>query len=69
MNTLIDARRWALRFASLFENGHGWSFPCDASGRVDLDSLSERARDNYFFARALIGRDLAWPTVQPSTLH
>lgn len=52
-----------LRFVSLFDEGRGLSFPCDAAGRVDLDALSERARSNYFFARHVIGRDFALPTV------
>lgn len=48
-----------LRFASLFRQGRALSFACDASGQVNLDALSERARTNYFFARGLVGRDFA----------
>ena len=55
---------YELRFRSLFDEGRGYSFPCDPSGHVDLDSLSERARSNYFFARTVIGRDLSAPAVQ-----
>ena len=55
-----------LRFASLFDEGRGLAFPCDADGRVDLDALSERARSNYFFARSVIGRDFALPVVRRS---
>ncbi len=40
------------------------TFPCDAQGHVALDRLSERARQNYLFARAMIGRDFAWPRIQ-----
>ena len=59
-----------LRFASLFDEGRAYSFPCDALGRVDLDRLSERARHNYLFARAATGREFAWPqVVAPSLLH
>lgn len=54
---------YELRFRSLFDEGRGYSFPCDPSGHVNLDSLSERARSNYFFARTVIGRDLAAPAV------
>jgi hypothetical protein len=57
-----------LHFASLFD-GRALRFPCDGTGRVDLDSLSERARTNYFHARATVGRDFAWPCVQAATLH
>jgi hypothetical protein len=52
-----------LRFQSLFHEGRAWVFPCDASGRVDLDDLSERARSNYFFARTVVGREVAHPRV------
>lgn len=53
-----------LRFRSLFDEGHGYSFPCDAAGQVDLDGLSELARNNFFFAHSVIGRDFATPAVQ-----
>jgi hypothetical protein len=63
------ATRFELRFASLFDAGRAFSFPCDPAGRVDLDTLSGRARANYLFARATIGRDFAWPFVQPQAVH
>jgi hypothetical protein len=53
-----------LRFRSLFESGRGYAFPCDRAGRVDLDQLSERARNNYLYARAMVGRELAQPAVE-----
>ncbi|MBL8315388.1 MAG: hypothetical protein JNK55_16735 [Rubrivivax sp.] len=53
-----------LRFASLYNPGRGVCVPCDASGNVDLDSLTERLRAVYFGARAMVGRDYAFPTVQ-----
>jgi hypothetical protein len=67
----VNATRYELRFPSLFDEGRGFAFPCDAAGRVDLDALSERARRNYFFARTLIGRDYATPAVLPcgAALH
>jgi hypothetical protein len=61
MNT--SAATYELRFHSLFDQGRGYSFPCDASGHVDLDALSDRARSNYFFARTVM------PAVQSSELH
>lgn len=60
---------YELRFQSLFDDGRGLAFPCDASGRVDLDALSERARLNYLYARAVIGREYAVPSVRPSAVH
>lgn len=53
-----------LRFVSLFHPGRGVSVPCDPWGNVDLDSLNERLRNAYFGARAMIGREYAFPTVQ-----
>ena len=56
---------YELRFQPLFDSGRGYAFPCDAKGRVDLNQLSDRARNNYLFARAVVGRELAAPAVQP----
>lgn len=58
-----------LRFRSLFVEGRGFAFPCDARGRVDLDALSPRALANYLFARSMIGREVATPIVQHCELH
>ena len=73
MNTthasLPEPARFELRFQSLFDEGRAYAFPCDASGRVDLDALSATLRTNYLFARTLIGRDFAMPAVRPSTLQ
>jgi hypothetical protein len=68
----MNVTAYELRFQSLFHEGRGLAFPCDAAGSVDLDALPERARRNYFFARSLIGRDYAGPEVTPtgtSLLH
>ena len=46
------------------DNGRGYAFPCDGHGRVDIDELSERARNNYFYARVMVGRELAHPAVE-----
>lgn len=54
---------YELRFESLFQSGRALAFPCDAQGGVRLDSLSERARENYLFARAVVGREYATPIV------
>jgi hypothetical protein len=62
------AQDFHLCFRSLFDSGRGFSFPCDPLGQVDLDGLSEKARNNYFYARAMVGRELATPAVIP-TLH
>ena len=52
-----------VRFASLFRQGTGFAFPCDGQGQVDLDAMSERARNNYLYARAMVGRENGLPRV------
>jgi hypothetical protein len=73
VNTSITSSQAAadfeLRFRSLFNEGRGYSFPCDAAGNVDIDALSEGARNNYFFAHTVIGREFATPAVRPCGLH
>lgn len=59
---------YELRFQSLFDEGRGYAFPCDAEGHVDMDALSERARLNYLYARAVIGLEVAMPAVRASAL-
>jgi hypothetical protein len=54
-----------LRFQSLYHAGRALSFPCDESGLVEIDRLSERGRNNYFFARTSIGRDFYTPVIVP----
>ena len=63
------APEFELRFRSLFFEGRGYSFPCDHAGHVDLDALSDGARNNYFFAHSVIGRDVAMPAVRALALH
>ena len=61
--------QFQLRFQSLFQQGRGFAFPCDAKGQVDQDHMSERARNNYFYARAMVGRELTVPAVETALLH
>ena len=56
--------RLELRFESLFLQGRGFSFPCNAAGQVDLEALSERARANYLRAHAAVGREFSHPVVE-----
>lgn len=55
-----------LRFQSLFIEGRGFSFPCNDGGHVEIDTLSERARLNYLYARTVVGREFAVPVVRRS---
>ena len=69
MNTCQASSAYELRFRSLFVEGRAFAFPCDADGHVDMDSLTQRALNNYLYARSVIGREVAMPAVQPSSLH
>ena len=62
----MNASSHEIRFQSLFHAGRALCFPCDETGRVALDALSERARNNYLYARAVVGREYAHPCVRPS---
>jgi hypothetical protein len=57
------APEFELRFQSLFKPGAGYAFPCDVSGKVDLDALSDNGRNHYFFARTVVGCEFSTPTV------
>jgi hypothetical protein len=63
------AAGFEIRFQSLFREGRALAFPCDREGHVDLDAVSERARNNYFFARAAIGLEYAMPVIRASELR
>jgi hypothetical protein len=69
MSTTHASHAYELRFNALFTDRRSYSFPCDARGRVDMDSLSERALNNYLYARAMMGLEVSWPDVRPSATH
>jgi hypothetical protein len=61
------ATRYEIRYRSLLDPEHALSFPCDDRGRVDLDALGERTRLDYFYARTVVGREFALPTLRRIT--
>jgi hypothetical protein len=72
MNTALQTVRpaaYELRFQSLFNQGRALTFPCDERGQVHMDSLSDRARNNYLYARAVVGREYCTPAVQACYTH
>lgn len=48
--------------------GAGLDIPCDARGDVRLDALRDELRNEYFFARTLVGRVFSRPTIRPVAL-
>ena len=65
-SSMQPPRRFEVRFQSLFHEGRAMAFPCDSCGVVSLDAMSEKARNNYLFARGMVGREYAMPLVQES---
>lgn len=63
MNATRTRTRYVLRFEPLHA-GRGFAFPCDATGRVDMDGLEPKTLANYLFARAVIGHEFLAPSVQ-----
>jgi hypothetical protein len=68
-SSMQTAAAFEIRFQSLFNQGRALAFPCDSTGMVNLDAMSEKARNNYLFARGMIGREYATPYVQPREPH
>lgn len=60
---------YELRFESLLDAGKALCFPCDGHGNVDLDGLSAHARENYLYARAVIGFEYRFPAVHLDPTH
>jgi len=61
----VQGSQFVLSFRPLFGTGCGYAFPCNLQGTVDLDGLSEDARNNYLYACAMVGRELAAPEIEP----
>ena len=61
--------QFELRFQSLIESSRSFAFPCDPNGLVNMDELNDRARNNYLYARAMVGRELTVPAVRPARMH
>lgn len=68
MNT-SSTNSFQLRYRSLFDPGRGYAFPCDETGHVNLDGLSEKARNNYLYARAMVGKELEVPAIEVAAWH
>lgn len=56
-----------LHFEPLRPEAQSVDIPCDRRGQVAIDALGERLRNNYFFARACIGRLFAAPVLRERT--
>ena len=66
---LAPASHYELHYARLLGVGRSFVFPCDAAGNVEVDSLTERARENYLFARSAVGVEMSLPIVRAASQH
>lgn len=57
-----------LVFRDLLNEGNTYVFPCDSTGHVDMDVLSESARNNYFYARVVAGNSISVPIVRSQAM-
>ena len=65
-NQSSPAARYQLRYQSLKWQEKVLAFPCDAQGRVEMNNLSDMARNDYLYARAVVDFEFARPTVVQS---
>jgi hypothetical protein len=64
MNEMFQLQSdFEIRYRSLCKDGSWLAFPCDCAGHVDIDALTSRAKENYLYARAMVGRDYAHPLI------
>lgn len=64
-----DVAHYELRFQSLFDAGRAYAFPCDAGGHVNMEALTDSARESYLYARSVVGLELSVPTVRVCPAH
>ncbi len=62
--TSPEPGRYTLFFRSILLAGRGYAFPCNAEGRVELQAMSVRLRQNYLYAKARVGLELLSPVVE-----
>lgn len=66
-STLGHQGRFELYFQPLVDvDRNGYVFPCDSKGNVDMNGLDVRSRNDYLYARAVVGLKLRRPTVRTS---
>ena len=63
MSSITHDAHYEIRFRTLFDPGRSLAFPCDSEGHVDFEAFSPRARINYLYARAMVGKEFELPKV------
>jgi hypothetical protein len=62
------AVRYELRFTDLATGRCEYAFPCQKTGLVDIDELTDRRRTDYFYARSMVRKKFAAPVVASITV-
>ena len=60
----VPATHHTLRFEAIAAGCRGYVFPCNPSGQVEIDCLSDRERVDFLFARHLVGLRFQRPLVE-----
>lgn len=61
--------QFLLRFDNIRNPGRAMAFPCAPDGTVNLNDLSGTARNNFHYAKAMVGREFARPKVVFDAAH
>lgn len=57
--------KFQLRFNALYEQGKGYTFPCDKDGKVDISSMSASEIESYALVHVLTGLEYSYPVKEP----
>ncbi len=59
----------ALHYLALVDGHRCYDFPCDVTGRVELDRLSDEQRIDFLYAKHLVGLEFRSPCVEHIAGH
>lgn len=54
-----------LRFTALYEQGKGYTFPCDNEGRPMVNEMSNKEIHSYNEVHQMVGIEVSYPTKEP----
>ncbi len=57
--------KFQLRFTSLYEQGKGYTFPCNNEGQPVVAEMSNKEIRSYNEVKELVGIEVSYPTKEP----
>lgn len=57
--------KFQLRFTSLYEQGKGYTFPCNNEGRPVVAEMSNKEIRSYNDVKELVGIEVSYPVKEP----